>query len=47
MSGPVALGAYLILLALIIVFHQGARRHLIFTLVFKAIPFRYGFSIAP
>lgn len=26
-SGPVALGAYLILLALIIVFHQGARRH--------------------
>lgn len=42
----IAGGIYLLLLALVIVFNHGAQA-LIFTQVFKAIPFRDGFSIAP
>lgn len=43
----IAGGIYLLLLALIIIFNHGAHRHCVFTQVFKAIPFRDGFSIAP
>ena len=42
----IAGGIWLLLLALLLVFNHGAQA-LIFTPVFKAIPFRDGFSIAP
>lgn len=43
----IAGGIYLLLLALIIMIQSWRAQALIFTQVFKAIPFRDGFSIAP